>query len=88
MKFRRQLFKYLDVTGALAMLSKGTLQFTNSFYFNDPFDCHPSLIDFSSSPSGLYGPEFTNMIRETHKNKYDRLPAKQDYILRVVLVPE
>ena len=50
MKFRRQLFKYLDVTGALAMLSKGTLQFTNSFYFNDPFDCHPSLIDFSSDP--------------------------------------
>ena len=46
MKFRRQLFKYLDVTGALAMLSKGTLQFTNSFYFNDPFDCHPSLIVF------------------------------------------
>ena len=62
MKFRRQLFKYIDVNGALAMLSKGTLQFTNSFYFNDPFDCHPSLIDFSSSPSGLYGPEFTNMI--------------------------
>ena len=55
------------------MLSKGTLQFTNSFYFNDPFDCHPSLIDFSSSPSGRYGPEFKNMIRETHKNKYDRL---------------
>lgn len=73
MKFRRQLFKYIDVNGALAMLSKGTLQFTNSFYFNDPFDCHPSLIDFSSSPSGLYGAEFTNMIRETHKNKYDRL---------------
>ena len=38
MKFRRQLFKYLDMNGALAMLSKGTLQFTNSFYFNDPFD--------------------------------------------------
>ena len=73
MKFRRQLFKYLDLRGAMAMLSRGNLQFTNSFYFNDPFDCHPSLIDFSSSPSGLYGPEVTNMIRETHKNKYDRL---------------
>lgn len=73
MKFRRQLFKYLDMNGALAMLSKGTLQFTNSFYFNDPFDCHPSLIDFSGSPSGIYGPEFKDKIRKTHKNKYDRL---------------
>ena len=32
MKFRRQLFKYLDVNGALAMLSKRTLQFTNSLF--------------------------------------------------------
>ena len=62
MKFRRQLFKYLDVTGALAMLSKGTLQFTNSFYFNDPFDCHPSLVDFSSDPDRI-----TDKIAKVHK---------------------
>lgn len=63
MKFRRQLFKYLDVNGALAMLSKRTLQFTNSFYFNDPFDCHPSLIDFSSDPGGHYGDVFKDWIQ-------------------------
>lgn len=73
MEFRRQLFKYLDIDGAMSMLSNRTLQFTNSFYFNDPFDCHPSLIDFSGSPPGLYGPKFKDKIRETHKNKYDRL---------------
>jgi hypothetical protein len=73
MKFRRQLFKYLDVTGALAMLSKGTLQFTNSFYFNDPFDCHPSLIDFSSDPGGRYGDVFKDWIRAEKRNTHDRL---------------
>lgn len=73
MKFRRQLFKYLDVTGALAMLSKGTLQFTNSFYFNDPFDCHPSLIDFSNDPGGTYGEIFKDWIRAEKRNTHDRL---------------
>ena len=73
MKFRRQLFKYLDVTGALAMLSKGTLQFTNSFYFNDPFDCHPSLIDFSNDPGGTYGETFKDWIRAEKRNTHDRL---------------
>ena len=73
MKFRRQLFKYIDVNGALAMLSKGTLQFTNSFYFNDPFDCHPSLIDFSSNPVGRYGDVFKDWIRDEKRNTHDRL---------------
>jgi hypothetical protein len=41
------LFKYLDVKGAAAMLHNGDLQFTNATKFNDPFDCHPGLIDFS-----------------------------------------
>ena len=73
MKFRRQLFKYLDVNGAFAMLSKRTLQFTNSFYFNDPFDCHPSLIDFSSDPGICYGETFKDRIREVRRNTHDRL---------------
>ena len=29
------------------MLENGTLKFTNPTKFNDPFDCHPSLIDYS-----------------------------------------
>ena len=67
------MFKYLDVNGALATLSKGTLQFTNSFYFNDPFDCHPSLIDFSSDPGGRYGDVFKDWIRAEKRNTHDRL---------------
>lgn len=44
------LFKYLDVNGAKAMLNNSNLQFTNATKLNDPFDCHPELIDFSKIP--------------------------------------
>lgn len=44
------LYKYLDATGGLMMLYYGTLQFTNATQLNDPFDCHPALIDFSQVP--------------------------------------
>lgn len=40
------LFKYLDIQGAKAMLNKSNIQFTNATKLNDPFDCHPALIDF------------------------------------------
>ncbi|MDR2893913.1 MAG: DUF2971 domain-containing protein [Alistipes sp.] len=43
----RLLYKYLDAQGAAAMLYNGNLQFTNATRLNDPFDCHPGLIDFS-----------------------------------------
>ena len=42
-----KLYKYLDFNGGLMMLHYGNLQFTNATQLNDPFDCHPSLIDFS-----------------------------------------
>lgn len=41
-----KLYKYLDFNGGLMMLHYGNLQFTNATQLNDPFDCHPSLIDF------------------------------------------
>jgi hypothetical protein len=41
------LYKYLDVDGAKAMLSNFNIQFTNATKLNDPFDCHPGLIDCS-----------------------------------------
>ena len=44
------LFKYLDAEGGLKMLTNSNLQFTNAAELNDPFDCHPSLIDFSQVP--------------------------------------
>ena len=45
-----KLYKYLDFNGGLMMLHYGNLQFTNATRLNDPFDCHPSLIDFSNVP--------------------------------------
>ena len=45
-----KLYKYLDVDGGLAMLSNSNIQFTNATRLNDPFDCHPSLIDFANVP--------------------------------------
>lgn len=48
------LYKYLNVNGALSMLRFKELQFTNATKFNDPFDCHPSLIDCSNPPEKSY----------------------------------
>ena len=47
-----QLYKYLDFEGGLSMLKNHNLQFTNPSKLNDPFDCHPSLINFSNVPEG------------------------------------
>ncbi|MBP1614748.1 MAG: hypothetical protein H6Q13_2196 [Bacteroidetes bacterium] len=44
------LYKYIDIDGAIMMLYYSDLQFTNATKLNDPFDCHPSLIDFSKVP--------------------------------------
>lgn len=45
-----KLYKYLDANGGLMMLSNSNLQFSNAMKLNDPFDCHPALIDFSDVP--------------------------------------
>ena len=50
-----RLYKYLDAKGGLEMLKHGNLQFTNATKLNDPFDCHPALIDFSNYPKDLKG---------------------------------
>ena len=42
------LYKYLDITGAKYMIGYSNLQFTNATQLNDPFDCHPNLLDFDS----------------------------------------
>ena len=44
------LYKYLDAKGGLVMLEHHNLQFTNATKFNDPFDCHPALFDYSNVP--------------------------------------
>lgn len=45
----RILYKYLDAKGGLMMLQGRNLQFTNATRLNDPFDCHPGLIDYSNA---------------------------------------
>ena len=67
------LYKYLDAQGGLKMLSNSNLQFTNATRLNDPFDCHPSLIDFSQVPakrSKWWGKE---AIMSLESNRYERL---------------
>ena len=44
------LFKYLDIEGAIAMLYNSNLMYANVSTFNDPLDCHPSLIEYSIIP--------------------------------------
>ena len=46
----RILYKYLDIKGAKCMIGNSNLQFTNASQLNDPFDCHPRLIDYSNIP--------------------------------------
>ena len=51
------LYKYLDIKGGMIMLGMRkkcdhpTLQFTNATQLNDPFDCHPNLVDYSEARS-------------------------------------
>lgn len=45
-----RLYKYLDAKGGRLMLINSNLLFTNASQLNDPFDCHPALIDFSNVP--------------------------------------
>lgn len=44
------LYKYLDIDGAKCMIGNHNLQFTNASQLNDPFDCHPKLLDYSNVP--------------------------------------
>ena len=46
----RILYKYLDIIGAKSMIGNKNLQFTNASQLNDPFDCHPKLLDYSKVP--------------------------------------
>lgn len=49
----RILYKYLDIEGGKLMLANHNLQFTNASQQNDPFDCHPNLIDYSDVPESF-----------------------------------
>lgn len=66
-----KLYKYLDVDGGLAMLSNSNIQFTNATKLNDPFDCHPSLIDFSNVPEERKMVWGQDLIMKAEANRYE-----------------
>ena len=64
------LYKYLDINGAIMMLYYSDLMYTNATMFNDPFDCHPSLIDCSNVPAEERKGWPANVIEELHSNRF------------------
>ena len=67
-----KLYKYLDADGGLAMLSNGNIQFTNATKLNDPFDCHPSLIDFSQVPTERAKTWGKEALMDLESNRFER----------------
>ena len=73
----RTLYKYLDIDGAMCMIVNKNLQFTNASQLNDPFDCHPKLLDYSKVPgSKLQGWIPEEWMREKGEN--DALNLRND----------
>lgn len=70
------LFKYLDFKGGLMMLQMGNLQFTNASQLNDPFDCHPSLINYSNvrnRAAEVWGKKLVEEVETNHaENRRDQ----------------
>lgn len=44
----RILYKYINIDGGKCMIKNQDLQFSGACSLNDPFDCHPKLLDYSS----------------------------------------
>lgn len=64
------LYKYLDVNGAKMMLQSSNLMYANATTFNDPFDCHPSLIDFSNVPVDAHRGWPADVIEGIESNRH------------------
>ncbi len=63
----RILYKYLNIAGGRMMLGNRTLQYTNASQLNDPFDCHPKLIDYSDVPDNVR----SDVPKEWWQEKYE-----------------
>ncbi|MFV0586901.1 DUF2971 domain-containing protein [Bacteroides reticulotermitis] len=70
------LYKYLDLNGAIMMLYYSNLQFTNATKLNDPFDCHPNLIDFSNVPPAVSKGWPKEVIEQTESHRHQRYREK------------
>ena len=89
------LYKYLDINGAKCMIGNQNLQFTNASQLNDPFDCHPKLIDYSNVPESKLQGSVSNSVsgvslQTSQFCKYINLsvtslagmPANEDFFIR------
>lgn len=65
------LYKYLDINGAKMMLQNSNLMYANAMTFNDPFDCHPSLINFSDVPESICGNWSDDIVAGVSKNRHE-----------------
>ena len=65
------LYKYLDVNGAIMMLHYSNLMYANATMLNDPFDCHPSLIDFSNVPAKARRGWPEDVIKDIESNRHE-----------------
>lgn len=65
------------------MLHYRDLMYANAATFNDPFDCHPSLIDCSNVPEGKCKGWPANIIEELHSNRLTN--NREDYGYAVCL---
>lgn len=80
----RILYKYLDINGGKCMigmegaLNRPNIQFTNAAQLNDPFDCHPNLMDFSDIPEYILNLEKVPLEWYTEKEKKDALNLRND----------
>ena len=65
------LYKYLDVNGATMMLYHSNLMYANATTFNDPFDCHPGLIDFSNVPPEECKGWIPKIVEDLRTNRHE-----------------
>lgn len=82
-----RLYKYLDYTGGLMMLYYSELQFTNATQLNDPFDCHPALIDFSNVPKEACGGWTPDIIEEMRREPF-RTTREKVWICSLSKIPD
>jgi hypothetical protein len=64
------IYKYVDFDGGTKILQNSNLLIKNPSKFNDPYDCHPSLIKFDNMPD-TYIKELINK-HYSHLSRHER----------------
>ena len=67
------LYKFVDYDGAEKIIENGTLLIKNPINFNDPYDCHPKLINYNSIPNqyikNLINKQYPDISRNERRKK-------------------